>query len=233
MGCAFCLTARGGLVRNLTTSEIVGQVLIARELLGEGRMLSHIVLMGMGEPLANYDNTIRALRILLEPGGLDYSGRKITLSTSGLSPAILRLAGEDIGINLAVSLNASDSGIRDRLMPINRTYPMGDLLRTLRNYPLPPRRRITFEYVLISEVNDSVDDAKRLTGLLRGIPCKINLIPYNPIPETRFSPSSRKTVTAFQEVLLNAGYTAMIRESRGQEILAACGQLRERSHSQS
>lgn len=228
MGCEFCLTTQGGLYRNLTTGEIVGQVLLVRQLLGESQPLTHLVLMGMGEPLANYDNTLRALKILLDPHGFDFSSRKVTLSTAGLIPGIRRLLEENVGIGLAVSLNASDSKTRDRLMPINRTYPMEDLLETLRTVPIPKRRRITFEYVLISGMNDGVEDAKRLACILRGIPCKINLIPYNPIPGISLTAPSEDRIAHFQQTLYGAGYTVFIRESRGQEILAACGQLGER-----
>lgn len=228
MGCEFCLTTQGGLYRNLTTGEIVGQVLLVRRLLGESQPLTHLVLMGMGEPLANYDNTLRAVKILLDPWGFDFSSRKVTLSTAGLIPGIRRLLEENVGIGLAVSLNASDSKTRDRLMPINRTYPMEDLLETLRTVPIPKRRRITFEYVLIAGMNDGLEDAKRLACILRGIPCKINLIPYNPIPGISLTAPSEDRIAHFQQTLYDAGYTVFIRESRGREILAACGQLRER-----
>ncbi len=228
LGCQFCLTAQGGLHRNLTTGEIVGQVFLARQLLGDSRTITHLVLMGMGEPLANYDSTLGAVKILLDPRGFDFSSRKITLSTAGLIPAIRRLLAENIGIGLAVSLNASDSKTRDRLMPINRTYPMEDLLETLRTSPIPKRRRITFEYVLIAGMNDTLEDAKCLARILRGIPCKINLIPYNPVPGISFAAPSEERVARFQQTLFDGGYTVFIRSSRGNEISAACGQLRER-----
>ncbi|PIS38060.1 MAG: 23S rRNA (adenine(2503)-C(2))-methyltransferase RlmN [Nitrospirae bacterium CG_4_9_14_3_um_filter_53_35] len=228
MGCAFCLTGQGGLVRHLTASEIVGQVLLVRKILQEKQRLTHIVLMGMGEPLANYENTIQAVRILLDPMGADFSKRKITLSTCGLIPGIKRLAAEKLGIHLAVSLNASDSLSRGRIMPVNRTYPMEELLDVLRNYPLPVRNRITFEYVLIHGINDSLDDATRLTRILRGIRCKINLIPYNPVQGLDFASPPKRRIEAFQDILQQNRYTAVIRESRGREISAACGQLRER-----
>ena len=228
MGCTFCLTGQGGLVRNLTASEIVGQILLIRRMLPD-RPLTHIVFMGMGEPLANYENTVQAVRILLDPMGADFSKRKITLSTCGLIPGIQRFAKEKIGINLAVSINASDSSSRDRIMPINRTYPLEDLLKVLRDYPLPVRNRITLEYVLIHGMNDSLEDAKRLTRILRGIRCKINLIPYNPVQGSGFVPPPRSQMQAFQDILLQSRFTVMIRESRGQEISAACGQLRERA----
>jgi 23S rRNA (adenine2503-C2)-methyltransferase len=225
MGCTFCLTGKGGVVRNLKTFEIVGQVYLVQKLLSQDRPLTHLVLMGMGEPLANYENTLRAVRILLDPLGANFSKRKITLSTCGLIPGIQKLASEQTGINLAVSLNASDTSTRTRLMPINRKYPMDDLLRVLRSFPLPVRGRITFEYVLLRGLNDSLEDARRLVTLLSGIRCKINLIPYNPIPDCEFQPPSREQVEKFQNILLSANYTAIIRESRGQEISAACGQL--------
>jgi 23S rRNA (adenine2503-C2)-methyltransferase len=185
--------------------------------------------MGMGEPLLNYENTLRAVRILLDPHGADFSKRKITLSTCGHIPGIQRLAQEKIGIQLAVSLNASDNSTRNRIMPVNRKYPIEDLLKVLRSFPIPKRGRITIEYVLIHGLNDSLQDAERLTKLLQGIPCKINLIPFNPIPGCEFQPPSRGQIETFQHILLSANYTIMIRESRGGEISAACGQLRERS----
>lgn len=231
MGCTFCLTGKGGLLRNLTSSEIAGQVLRVREGLPRERPLTHLVLMGMGEPLANYENALQAVRILLDPLGANFSKRRITLSTCGLVPGIRRLAGEDIGIHLAVSLNAADNRTRSRIMPINRKYPMEELLEALREYPLSKRSRITFEYVLILGVNDSPKDAERLALLLRDIRCKINLIPLNPVPGSPFQPPPQSGAEAFQQVLLNAKYTAPIRESRGREISAACGQLREAQES--
>ncbi len=227
MGCAFCLTARGGLVRNLTASEIVGQILRVKKTLPEERSLTHIVLMGMGEPLSNYENTIEAVKILLDPMGTNFSKRKVTLSTCGLIPGIQRLAEDKIGINLAVSLNASDSPTRSRIMPMNKKYPMEELLKILKGYPLSGRCRITFEYVMIRGINDTLEDAKRLVKKLKGIRCKVNLIPYNPISGTDFAPPQRKQVEAFQQILHQGEYTAIIRESRGKEISAACGQLKE------
>ncbi len=228
MHCRFCSTGRNGLARNLRVSEIVGQVLAVQTTHPEGGSLSHIVLMGMGEPLANYDATVQAIRILLDPWGFDFSARKITLSTCGLVPAIQRLAGEGLGINLAVSLNAADDATRSLLMPVNEKYPLAELMKTLRRFPLPDRRRLTCEYVLIAKVNDSREDAVRLAQLLRGIACKINLIPLNPVPGSRYEAPSRDRIEAFQNRLLEEKYTALLRESRGAEIAAACGQLRER-----
>lgn len=228
MQCRFCCTGRSGLARHLQVSEIVGQVLAVQATRPQERALSHIVLMGMGEPLANYDATVHAVRILLDPWGFDFSERKITLSTCGLVPGIARLAKEGLGINLAVSLNAADDATRSRLMPINEKYPLGELMKTLRRFPLPSRRRLTFEYLLIRGVNDSREDANRLARLLRGIPCKINLIPFNPVPGSSYEAPSRDRIEAFQNLLLGEKYTALLRESRGAEIAAACGQLRER-----
>jgi 23S rRNA (adenine2503-C2)-methyltransferase len=232
MNCRFCCTGRSGLVRNLRVSEIVGQVLVVQATRLDERPLSHIVLMGMGEPLANYEATVQAVRVLLDPWGFDFSGRKITLSTCGLVPGIERLAKEGLGINLAVSLNAADDATRSRLMPINEKYPLGELMQTLRRFPLPVRRRLTVEYVLIRGVNDSQKDAAALARLLRGIRCKINLIPFNPVPGSRpgspYEAPSRDRIEAFQNLLLGEKYTALLRESRGADIAAACGQLRER-----
>jgi len=234
MGCAFCLTGRGGWVRDLTAAEIVGQVLRAWENLPPERSLTHLVFMGMGEPLANYEETVRAIRILLDPAGFDFSNRKITVSTCGLVPAIRKLGAEGLGINLAVSLNAPGNDTRNRIMPINRRYSLEDLLQALRKFPLPGRRRITFEYVLLHGVNDSREDAGRLSKLLRGIPCKINLIPYNPIHGSDLIPPTREEIEEFQKILVRNHYTAILRESRGREISAACGQLKERQeHSSS
>lgn len=227
MGCCFCVTGQSGLVRNLTAAEIVGEVLAAQDHMAP-RNLTHLVVMGMGEPLDNYDAVVTALRILLAPGGCNFSNRKITLSTSGPVPGIQHLAREDLGINLAVSLNAADNATRDRLMPINRQYPLESLLQSLRDFPLPPRRRITFEYVLLKGINDGPEDARSMIRLLEGIPAKINLIPYNTSPGVEFSAPDAVQVEAFQKILLHANYTVMIRESRGGDIAAACGQLRER-----
>jgi 23S rRNA (adenine2503-C2)-methyltransferase len=227
MQCEFCLTGKSGLIRNLTSPEIVGEVLTVQDLLPPDNRITHLVIMGMGEPLANYEAVVRALRIFLDPAGFDFSNRKITLSTCGLVPAIEKLAHERLGINLAVSLNAADDETRNRIMPINRTYPLDLLLRTLHNFPLQRRRRITFEYVLLRGINDSREDALKLTRILRGILCKVNLIPFNPIAGSKFEPPARNEVEAFRDFLLAANYTAMIRESRGGEISAACGQLKE------
>jgi 23S rRNA (adenine2503-C2)-methyltransferase len=186
--------------------------------------LTNLVLMGMGEPLANYDNVLRALRILLDPNGLAFSHRRITLSTAGLVPQLLRL-GQDSPVNLAISLHAADDLVRSELMPINRKYPLAELMRVCGAYPLPPRKRITFEYLLLDGVNDGLDQARRLVKLLHGTRAKVNLIPFNEHPGAPYRRSSEKHMLAFQEVLRRAHLTATLRQSRGAAIAAACGQL--------
>lgn len=228
MGCTFCLTATMGLKRNLRPGEIVGQVLALQEGLVGGERISHIVLMGMGEPLANYPHTEKALRILTSRGGIGFPPRRITLSTVGVVPGIRRLAQSGLGVNLAISLTATTDELRNRLMPINLRYPLQELLLACREFPLSPRQRITFEYVLMAGVNDAPGDARRLVKLLQGIRCKVNLIPLNEAPETPFRRPSRPRVEAFQQILEAAGYTATIRESRGNDISAACGMLATR-----
>lgn len=223
-GCKFCLTGKRGFVRNLNTAEIINQVCSINDSLPKNGRISNLVLMGMGEPLANYDNVLKALRIFTDPNGLQFSTRRVTLSTVGLVPEIRRL-GKDIGINLAVSLNAASDNTRDSLMPINRKYPLGELLEACREFPLSPRKRITFEYLLINGINDSIDDAKRLTRVLKGIRCKVNLIPYNEHPGSGFKRPDDGAIDRFQKILINAGYTTTIRTTKGSDILAACGQL--------
>ncbi|RPI37462.1 MAG: radical SAM protein, partial [Nitrospiraceae bacterium] len=188
--------------------------------------ITNIVMMGMGEPLANFDEVVEALkRIVLYTG---ISKRKITLSTAGLAPKILELPGKAPDVNLAISLNATTDAVRDRIMPVNKKYPIKTLMEACRRFPLKPRRRITFEYVLISGVNDSSEDARRLVRLLRGIRCKVNLIPFNPHEGSELQRPSDVSVLAFQKILTDSNLTALIRESKGQDILAACGQLRGR-----
>ena len=225
MGCRFCLTGLQGFARNLTAGEIVNQILAVRKATGRKR-ITNVVLMGMGEPLDNYEQVVKAIRVMEDEFGLGLSGRRITLSTVGLLPELERIFSEGIRFRLAISLNAADQGTRSRLMPISRRYPLEELLELCRRLPLPPRERITFEYVLIAGVNDSVKDAERLSQVLKGIRCKVNLIPYNEVPELPFRRPDPERVLAFQRVLLEAGYTVPLRESRGQEISAACGQLR-------
>ncbi|MFQ5882493.1 MAG: 23S rRNA (adenine(2503)-C(2))-methyltransferase RlmN [Candidatus Methylomirabilales bacterium] len=225
MGCRFCLTATMGLRRNLRPAEIVGQVMALRDTLAPGEQITHIVLMGMGEPLANYTATEKALQILITKAGLGFSPRRITLSTAGVVPGIRRLARSGFGVNLAVSLTATTDEIRSRLMPVNLRYPLRKLLQACREFPLPPRRRMTFEYVLMAAVNDHDEDAHRLARLLRGIRCKVNLIPLNEAPAIPFRRPSRQRIETFQKVLEQAGYITTTRESRGEDISAACGML--------
>jgi 23S rRNA (adenine2503-C2)-methyltransferase len=228
--CRFCLTGSGGFVRDLLACEIADQVLeVSRILKQEGkRGITNIVLMGMGEPLANLDEVTKALTIITSEPGLGFSPRRVTVSTDGLVPEIGKLGNSGVKVNLAVSLNATTDEVRDRLMPVNRRYPIKELLDSCRHFPLEPRRRITFEYVLLKGVNDSVEDALRLAKLLRGIKCKVNLIPFNPFPGSEFKRPDDAAVRRFQKVLLDHHYTAPVRESRGRDISAACGQLREK-----
>jgi 23S rRNA (adenine2503-C2)-methyltransferase len=225
-GCRFCLTARAGFIRNLSAGEIISQVNDIKHATGSASKLTNIVLMGMGEPLANYDNVINALRIIIDGNaGLKISSRRVTLSTAGLVPNVARL-GQDIQVNLAVSLNATDNRTRDWLMPINRTYPIEKLLEACAAYKLANRRKITFEYILIKGVNDTPADAGRLAGLLRPLRAKINLIPFNTHAECAFECPDEDAVMRFQNILLDKGYTVIIRRSKGGDISAACGQLR-------
>jgi 23S rRNA (adenine2503-C2)-methyltransferase len=224
-GCRFCLTAKKGLIRNLTPGEIVGQVMLVRPEALATKPLSNLVFMGMGEPLANYPALIKALAIIGADWGLNFSRRRLTVSTVGLAPFIPRL-GREARANLTVSLNAPDDDTRSRLMPVNRRYPLKELLAACRAFPLPRHRRITFAYVLIHGVNDAPRQARDLARLLTGFRCKINLIPLNPHPQLpEFAPPPPERVLEFQEILRRANYTAFIRESRGREIAAACGQL--------
>jgi 23S rRNA (adenine2503-C2)-methyltransferase len=233
--CSFCHTGTQRLVRNLTAEEIVGQVMIARDALGEwpspqdDRQVTNIVLMGMGEPLYNYDNVAAALKIVMNPEGLSISRRKITLSTSGVVPMIHR-CGAELAVNLAVSLHAVRDDIRDRLVPLNRKYPIAELLEACRTYPGSSNaRRITFEYAMLKGVNDSPSDARALVRLLAGIPAKVNLIPFNPWPGAPYECSSDAAIKAFSDIVFAAGYSAPVRTPRGRDILAACGQLKSAS----
>ena len=225
LGCRFCMTGKGGLVRNLTRGEIVSQVRdIRRELDDPGR-LTNIVLMGMGEPLANFDQVVSALDTLLDSSeGFGFAARRITLSTAGLAPKLEEL-GRRVPVNLAVSLNASENRTRDWQMPINQTYPIEQLLDACRRYRLQPHRRITFEYILIKDVNDSEADARRLVRLLRPLKSKINLIPFNPHPGSQMQRPTEAVIERFLQILIDHHYTAIIRRSKGEDISAACGQL--------
>jgi 23S rRNA (adenine2503-C2)-methyltransferase len=225
-GCRFCLTARSGLVRNLTQAEIVSQVRDILRLAPKAMPLTNLVLMGMGEPLANYNNVVRALAIITDSDcGLKLASRRVTLSTAGLVSKLPAL-GRDSKVNLAVSLNATDNPTRNRLMPINRKYPIEDLLAACRRFPLPTGRKITFEYILIKGVNDRLEDARRLARLLAPLPAKINLIPFNAHAGCRLRRPGDASILAFQKILLDKNYTVIIRHSKGQDISAACGQLR-------
>ncbi|MCX5850186.1 MAG: 23S rRNA (adenine(2503)-C(2))-methyltransferase RlmN [Deltaproteobacteria bacterium] len=224
MDCKFCLTARQGFKRNLKPSEITGQLITLRKETPEGPDIKNIVMMGMGEPLANYDNVLKAINNLTCDFGMGFSNRKITVSTCGLAPQIVQL-GLDICINLAVSLNAPDDEIRNKLMPVNKKYPLKVLLDACKKYPMPGRRLLTFEYILIDGVNSSLQDAKKLAALLKDQRCKLNLIIFNEYPGTLFKSPSLKTVEAFQQTLIDNHYTTMLRKSKGSDILAACGQL--------
>lgn len=235
LSCKFCHTGTQTFVRNLSTSEIITQVMLARDQLddwktGEGhRLITNIVLMGMGEPLYNYDNVASALKIIMDCDGIAFSKRKITLSTSGVVPMMER-CGLEINVNLAVSLHATTNEIRDEIVPLNRKYPIEQLLDACRNYPnVHNARRITFEYVMLKNVNDSMDDAKRLIKLLKGIPAKINLIPFNPWPNSPFECSDKKTIEKFGDILSAAGFSTPVRKTRGDDIFAACGQLKSKS----
>lgn len=225
VNCQFCLTATLGLVRNLTAGEIVGEVLVALEDNRDAlKPQTNIVLMGQGEPLLNYDEVMAALRILLDQNGVGIAQRHAALSTSGIVPGIERLAQEKVRPNLAISLNASSNEQRDQLMPINRKYPLEKLLEACRKYPLRPREWLLFEYVLLGGVNDSLEDARRVARLLNGIRAKVNLIPWNPgaLP---FKRPDAERVGEFQKVLVDKGVLTFVRDSRGQDVMAACGQL--------
>jgi 23S rRNA (adenine2503-C2)-methyltransferase len=230
--CRFCLTAKAGLRRNLTGGEILAQIRDIKHGLPEPDQLSNLVFMGMGEPLANLENLLTALQVITDSDiGLGFAAKRVTVSTAGLVPQMLEF-GRRSRASLAVSLNAADNATRSRLMPINAKYPLEVLLEACRSYPLPSGRRITFEYILIQGVNDSAEDARRLARLLHPIRCKVNLIPFNPHEGSEFERPSEEAILAFQEILLCKHFTAIIRRSKGEEISAACGQLRARSQNE-
>ena len=225
------------MVRNLTSHDIVGQVLIARDALdewptpqdGTTRLLSNIVLMGMGEPLYNFDNVAKAMKIVMDPEGISLSRRRITLSTSGVVPMIER-CGQELEVNLAISLHAVTNDIRDHIVPINKKYPIKTLLEACKNYPgVSNARRITFEYIMLKDVNDTDADARELVRLLKDIPSKVNLIPFNPWPGSQFERSSNNRIHRFADIVAQSGISAPIRKPRGEDILAACGQLKSES----
>ena len=225
-GCRFCLTGESGLTRNLTAAEIVNQVWEVRKQIDDPDQLTNIVFMGMGEPLANYAALVQSIDALTNSDwGMKIATRRITVSTAGMVPHIVSL-GYDTRINIAVSLNAVDDELRSRLMPINRRYPIARLLEACRQFPLASGRKITFEYILFKDVNDSPDHAAALVGLLRSVKSKINLIPFNPYPGSQFDRPSRERIEAFQNILIDKHFTSIVRYSKGQDILAACGQLR-------
>jgi 23S rRNA (adenine2503-C2)-methyltransferase len=229
LACSFCSTGRQGFNRNLTGAEIIGQLWLANRALGRGvvaeRPITNVVMMGMGEPLANFDNVVSAMGIMLDDVAYGLSRRRVTLSTSGLVPAIDRLR-EACPVALAVSLHAPDDALRDELVPINRKYPIKDLLGAcLRYLEKAPRDFVTFEYVMLAGVNDSVAQARQLARLLKSVPCKINLIPFNPFPGSGFTRSAPEALAGFRDVLMQAGFTTTTRKTRGDDIEAACGQL--------
>ncbi len=234
LSCRFCHTGTQRLARNLSSAEIVGQFMAARDAYGEWpspkgetpRLLSTIVLMGMGEPLYNYENVAQAMKIVMDGEGIGLSRRRITLSTSGVVPMMDR-AGEELGVNLAVSLHAVRDDLRDELVPLNRKYPIKELIAACRRYPAASNaRRITFEYVMLDGINDSETDARALVYLIAGLPAKVNLIPFNPWPGSTYKTSSPAAIKKFAEIVMAAGYSSPIRTPRGQDILAACGQLK-------
>ncbi len=225
LGCKFCLTGKRGFLRNLDPSEIIDQIIAVRAGLQPGEKLTNLVFMGMGEPLNNFGNVVQALEVIRSPRGLQFSHRRVTLSTAGIIPRMEEIGSRRHFIKLAVSLNASSDEQRNRLMPINRKYPLKDLLAACRRIPLAPREKITFEYVLIRGVNDSKEDARRLARLLQGIPAKVNLIPFNEHFPSPFHRPGDETILRFREVLLAKGFTTVVRKSKGVDILAACGQL--------
>lgn len=233
--CRFCHTGTQPLVRNLGVAEILGQVMLARDVLEEwpsaqeNRRFTNIVMMGMGEPLYNYDNVAAALKIVMDGEGIAISKRRITLSTAGVVPMIEK-CGAELDVNLAISLHAVTDELRDQIVPINRKYPIAELLQACRNYPgLSNARRITFEYVMLKGVNDTPADARALIRLLKNIPAKVNLIPFNPWPGAPFACSDWPTITKFGDILAEAGFSAPVRTPRGRDILAACGQLKSDS----
>jgi 23S rRNA (adenine2503-C2)-methyltransferase len=233
LNCSFCSTATQGFNRNLTTGEIIAQLWLAAQALGQTvdapRQISNVVMMGMGEPLLNYDNVIRAMRIMLDDFGYGLSKRRITLSTAGVVPAISQLR-QDCDVSLAVSLHAPDDLLRNELVPLNRKYPISELLETCKAYVGEGRRRVTFEYVLLAGINDTDAHARQLVRRLEGVPAKVNLIPFNPFPQTRYRCSPPARIDRFFEILNHAGIVTITRRTRGDDIDAACGQLAGEFH---
>jgi 23S rRNA (adenine2503-C2)-methyltransferase len=224
-GCGFCLTGSGGLVRNLIVPELVNQVFAAGKCIGD-RTISNIVLMGTGEPLGNYEAVRSFIEIATDRNGMGFSPRKVTLSTCGLAPMIEKLADNGVDVSLAVSLNATTDEMRDAMMPVNRAYPIARLMQAMRHYCKRTGRKVTIEYVLFKGVNDSADDVKRLVELLQDLPCMINILLFNPFPGSSFDRPDEQRAFFFRDVLVNHGHVAVVRNSRGRDIHAACGQLR-------
>jgi len=229
LNCSFCSTARQGYNRNLTTAEIIAQLWVANRELGHqadgDRVISNVVMMGMGEPLLNFDNVVAAMHIMMDDFGYGLSKRRITLSTAGVVPALERLR-DTCDVSLAVSLHATRDVLRDELVPINRKYPIAELLDACRSYvAIALRRRITFEYVMLAGINDSDEDARRLVALLHDVPSKVNLIPFNPFPDSPYRSSSRSVINRFRDIIMEGGIVTVTRKTRGEDIDAACGQL--------
>lgn len=227
MDCKFCYTGTMGLARHLTAGEIVDQVLLAPGTLPAGARIDHVVYMGMGEPLHNFDAVLQSIMTICGADGPGYSFKRVTVSTSGLVPQMDRL-GEVAPVNLAISLNATTDEVRDQLMPVNKRYPLAELIAAARRYPLPPRRKLTFEYVLLGGVNDADDDARRLVKLLHRLPARVNLIPWNPFDGPAYARPAEERIRAFQRILLDRNVTVTVRVTKGLDIDAACGQLGER-----
>ncbi|MDP3025125.1 MAG: 23S rRNA (adenine(2503)-C(2))-methyltransferase RlmN [candidate division Zixibacteria bacterium] len=226
LNCIFCATGKSGFERNLSAGEIVDQIIAVKGYLKEDEKVTNVVIMGMGEPLLNYENTVKAIRIIQSELGLSISAKRITLSTSGIAPEIYKLADERLKIKLALSLNAPDDELRRKLMPIAKKYPLSEVLEALKYYAKKNDIRITFEYVLIKDVNDSEEQALKLAKLIRGIPCKINLIPYNPIKECPYKKPDEETLIKFRDILYPRAPAVTLRRSKGEDIQAACGQLK-------
>ena len=226
LSCIFCATGKSGFERNLSAGEIVDQIIAVRAYLNEDEKITNVVIMGMGEPLLNYENTVKAIRIIQSEIGLSISAKRITVSTSGIIPGIRQLADEGLKIKLALSLNAPDDELRRKLMPITKKYPLSEVLEVLKCYAKKNDTRITFEYVLIKDVNDSEEQALKLAKLIRGIPCKINLIPYNPIKEYPYKKPDEETLMKFRDILYPRAPAVTLRRSKGEDIQAACGQLK-------
>ncbi|MFK5950877.1 MAG: 23S rRNA (adenine(2503)-C(2))-methyltransferase RlmN [Methylococcales bacterium] len=225
LACTFCSTAKQGFNRNLSVAEIIGQLYVAQKRLGDKKRITNVVMMGMGEPLLNFDNVVAAMNLMMDDFTFGLSKRRVTISTSGIVPAMHRL-NEVCDVSMAVSLHAANDKLRDELVPINQKYPLKDLMNACREYAnLGPRKHITFEYVMLKGINDSIQDARALVKLLKNVPSKINLIPFNPFPNSGYECSSIEMINRFKDILYKAGYVTTIRKTRGEDIDAACGQL--------